>query len=355
MTAVQVGRRAESVRTVPEGMSATEPPEARGLRRDEVRLLVAGHGAIRHSLFGRLGEFLQPGDLVVVNTSATVPAALDGLRGDGSPVRIHYNGPAAGGGAIIELRRPGHGTVGDAVTGEHLTLPDGAQVELHGPFPDGGPPRGSRLWRTDLRPAGGLEPYLHRFGRPVTYDYVRGQWPLASYQTIFAREAGSAEMPSAGRPFSPAVVTDLVARGVTLAPITLHTGVSSPEAGEPPLPERFDVPAVTARLINTTRSAGNHVIAVGTTVTRAIETVADGHARVTPGAGWTELVLGPARPARVVDGLVTGWHEPAASHVQLLEAVAGRDLVDAAYAAAVAERYRWHEFGDSCLLLPPPG
>jgi S-adenosylmethionine:tRNA ribosyltransferase-isomerase len=172
---------------------------------------------------------------------------------------------------------------------------------------------------------------------------------------VFAEPDGgfaSAEMPSAARPFTPAVLDGLAARGVAVARVVLHTGVSSPEAGETPLPERFTVPRATARAVEATRAAGGRVVAVGTTATRALETVADPGGRVRAGRGWTDLVLGPDRPARAVDGLLTGWHEPQASHLLLLAAVAGPALVDRAYAAAVDRGYRWHEFGDSCLLLP---
>jgi S-adenosylmethionine:tRNA ribosyltransferase-isomerase len=159
-------------------------------------------------------------------------------------------------------------------------------------------------------------------------------------------------MPSAGRPFTAAVVTELITRGVAVSPVVLHTGVSSQEPGEPPQPERFRVPEATARLVNVTRQAGGRVIAVGTTVTRALESAADAGGRVHARDGVTDLVLGPARPARVVTGLVTGWHAPGASHLALLAAVAGDGLVARAYAEAVRAGYRWHEFGDSCLLLP---
>ena len=147
-------------------------------------------------------------------------------------------------------------------------------------------------------------------------------------------------------------MTDLVARGVVVAPILLHTGVSSQENGEAPLPERFEVPPITARLADLTRRCGGRVVAVGTTVTRALEAATDLDGTVQARVGWTDLVLGPERPARVVGGLVTGWHAPGASHLQLLEAVAGPGLVARAYAAALRHRYLWHEFGDSCLLLP---
>jgi S-adenosylmethionine:tRNA ribosyltransferase-isomerase len=194
--------------------------------------------------------------------------------------------------------------------------------------------------------------YLRRTGRPIRYGYVPAPVALADYQTVFAREPGSAEMPSAGRPFTAGLVVDLVARGVDVAPVTLHTGVSSQEAGEPPQRERFAVPPTTARRVNAARAHGARVVAVGTTVTRALESAAGGDGTVRAAAGWTDLVLGPRRPARVVTGLVTGWHPPGASHLDLLEAVAGAELVQQAYDAALRERYLWHEFGDSCLLLP---
>jgi S-adenosylmethionine:tRNA ribosyltransferase-isomerase len=336
---------------------ATEPPEARGLERDEVRLLVADGRRVRHTVFRQLAGELEAGDLVVVNTSATLPAALDGLRRRGEPVTVHVSGPLPGGSdqdpdRVLELRSPAGGRVRDGHRGESVALPDGVTATLLAAYPDRRVRSGSRLWHARLPVEGGIPRYLARVGRPISYGYLPGRWPLAAYQTVFAREPGSAEMPSAGRPFTSCLVTDLVARGVAIAPITLHTGVSSLEAGERPLPERYRVPDPTARLVNVTRRAGGRIVAVGTTVARALETVAAEHGHVRAGAGWTDLVLGPDRPARVVNGLVTGWHDPDSSHLLLLEALAEPDVVADAYAAARAEGYRWHEFGDSCLLLP---
>jgi S-adenosylmethionine:tRNA ribosyltransferase-isomerase len=171
---------------------------------------------------------------------------------------------------------------------------------------------------------------------------------------VFARHAGSAEMPSAARPFSTDLVTSLISAGIAIAPITLHAGVSSADAGEPPAPERFEVPAATARMVNSARAAGGRVVAVGTTVARALESAASAGGVVGPAVGWTGLVLGPDRPCRVVNGLITGWHDVGASHLLLLEAVAGPDLVAMAYREAVGHGYLWHEFGDSALLLPAP-
>ena len=335
---------------LPQRLEATEPPPV----RDGVRLLVASPSGVTHARFSQLGSFLAPGDLVVVNTSATYPAAVDGSRA-GVPVEVHFSAELDDGAWVVEVRpagpapgQLGTGPVTDLRPGEEITLDAGAALTVDRPHPAGQ----ARLWRTRPLIDGGVSLFLTRHGRPIRYGYVPCPWPLPEYQTVFAREPGSAEMPSAGRPFTDQVVTDLVTRGVTLAPIVLHTGVSSQEAGEPPQPERFRVPAATARLVNATRQAGGRVIAVGTTVTRALESAAGQDGSVRAGHGWTGLVLGPARPARTVTGLVTGWHAPGASHLALLTAVAGTDLVERAYAEAVRSGYRWHEFGDSCLLLP---
>lgn len=328
---------------------AAEPPEARGLARDGVRLLVAEPGRLRHTTFAALADHLRPGDLVVVNTSRTLAAAVEARRATG-PVTVHFSTALPDGDWAVELRQDG--PVRDGVPGERIDLPGDAELILIDSYPQPGV-AGSRLWRAKVT---GVPRLLARHGRPISYDYLAGQWPLRRYQTVFATrsfaEAGSAEMPSAGRPFADRLVTRLVSKGVTMAPIVLHTGVSSQEQGEPPLPEWFSVPAVTARLVNSARGAGARVVAVGTTVTRALETVAAQDGTVRAADGWTNLVLGRERPARTVNGLITGWHAPGASHLSLLEAVAGADLVNQAYREAVREGYRWHEFGDSCLLSP---
>jgi S-adenosylmethionine:tRNA ribosyltransferase-isomerase len=281
-----------------------------------------------------------------VNTSATLAAAVDGDRTDGSEVVVHFSTALDDGRWLVEVRPrvDATGPVPDARAGERIVLPDGVMLTLrqeHG-----------RLWQAELAAEGGVESYLARHGRPITYSYVRGSWPVSAYQTVFAHDPGSAEMPSAGRPFTADLVTALVSAGVGVAPITLHTGVSSQEVGEPPQSEPFRVPAATARLVNSARASGGRIVAIGTTVTRALESAAAADGTVSAAQGWTDLVLGPERAARVVNGLVTGWHAPGASHLNLLEAVAGSEIVEAAYAEALRERYLWHEFGDSCLLLP---
>lgn len=352
----RAGRTGAAVAAVkfelPDHLVATVPAEARGGSRDRVRLLVARPDGIDHVAFADLPAALRAGDLLVVNTSATIPAALDGMRG-AEPVTVHLSAPLDDGTWAIELRtRGGAAPRQDGSAGQSVSVPGGT-VTLRSAYPD---PRRhpSRLWRARIDVGGEIRDYLSAHGRPITYGYLAAPRPLADHQTIFARHPGSAEMPSAARPFTHRLVTELVARGVALAPLLLHTGVSSPETGEPPYPERFDVPPSTAALVGFTRRSGGRVIAVGTTVVRALESAARGD-RIRAARGWTDLVLSAQRPAAVVDGLITGWHPPGASHLALLEAVAGADLVQRAYDAALANGYLWHEFGDSCLFLPERG
>lgn len=337
--------------TLPGELNAAEPPEARGLSRDQVKLLVSTGAGVTHTRFDRLGEHLRPGDLLVVNTSGTLAAAVDGQWAGGSgvrPVVVHFSTGLDDGTWVVELRTGGsaESPVLDAAPGDRIEVPGGA-VTLLAPY--GSAIR--RLWRS-RPPASDVPRYLARHGRPIAYQYVDRRWPLEAYQTVFAHQYGSAEMPSAGRPFSFELVSRLTAAGVLFAPILLHTGVSSLDSHEPPLAERYDVPAHTARLVGWVRANGGRVIGVGTTAVRAIESAARTDGSVEASSGWTDLVLGPDRQARVVDGLITGMHAPEASHLLLLEAVAGGDLVQRSYDAALEQGYLWHEFGDTCLLLP---
>lgn len=327
--------------TLPPALEAHEPPEARGLARDGVRLLVARRATakISHHRFTELPSLLSPGDVLVVNRSATVPAALDTPRG----LVVHVSTQLDDGTWVIELRRGGE-PLRDAAAGQSYQLPGRATVRLLRPYTEG------RLWVATCDVA--MLSLLARYGRPIRYRYVDREWPLSAYQTVFAIEPGSAEMPSAGRPFSDRVVTRLVARGVVITPITLHTGVASPEAHEKPYPERFDVPAVTARIVSEARAAGARIIAVGTTVVRALETAADRTGMLHPSRGWTSQVVTPDTGVRVVDGVLTGFHEPRASHLAMLAAIAGHDLLRTCYQEALDAGYLWHEFGDGNLLLP---
>ena len=238
------------------------------------------------------------------------------------------------------------GELDPPATGERLVLAGGGRATLLARYAGG-----TRLWLARLDVSGTVEEYLARHGRPIRYRHVDRAWPLSVYQNVYALDPGSAEMPSAGRPLTAELITGLAARGILVAPLTLHTGVSSPERHEPPYAERYRVPAETARLVNAVHGWGGRVIAVGTTVVRALETTARRDGTVSAGRGWTNLVVTAERGLRAVDALLTGWHEPRSSHLQLLEAVAGPELVARSYREASAHGYRRHEFGDLHLIL----
>jgi S-adenosylmethionine:tRNA ribosyltransferase-isomerase len=341
---------AEPDPALPPELEASAPPEAYGRSRDDVWLLTArrSSGSVEHHDFADLPELLHPGDVLVVNTSATVPAAVDAAR----DLVVHVSTGLPDGSWLVELRRPRPGGATDPYdggrAGDQLALRGGGTVTLRAAYSPG------RLWRAVFDTAGepDLLRYLLRHGQPIRYRYVERDWPLQTYQTVFAREPGSAEMPSAGRPFTAELVTRLVSAGVVVAPLVLHAGVATPEPHELPYPEWYAVPATTARLVSQAREAGGRVIAVGTTVVRALESAADDTGGVHAASGWTDLVVTPSGGVRVIDGLLTGFHEPRASHRLMVEAIAGPGLLRASYAEALEHGYLWHEFGDLHLLLP---
>ena len=330
-----------------EAISATQPAEVRGRGRDDVRLMVAGPEEFSHRSFAELPDVLAPSDLLVVNVSATRAAALTTLEG----LRVHISTDAPGGYQVIEVRLPA-GAASRPLDEEPpavLHLAGGGQVEILAPYPDGQ----GRLWLARLAITESLDTYLVEHGQPIRYPYIAEAWPIEAYQTVFGRLPGSAEMPSAARPFTPDIVTRIVAEGVAVAPLLLHTGVSSLESGEPPYPERYSVPEATAEQVNLHRRLRGRVIAVGTTVVRALESVTSANGKTHPGRGWTDLIITPQRGVHAVDGILTGWHEAESSHLAMLQAVGGKSLVDESYEAALAGGYLWHEFGDTHLLLAP--
>jgi S-adenosylmethionine:tRNA ribosyltransferase-isomerase len=352
---------------LPPVLEAAEPPEARGLRRDEVRLMVSylDDDRVVHSRFGDLPEFLRAGDTLVVNTSGTMNAALPAERSDDSPLTVHLSTHLPADLWVVELRSPsGDEPVLDGKSGEVLSLPAGASMVLHTPYlaerrhHDAG---SNRLWISTLNLPVNLNEYLDRYGSPIRYRYVRESWPSDYYQTVYATEMGSAEMPSAGRAFTPELITRLVANGVSVVPLILHTGVASLEDDEPPYEEFYRVPPETATAINAARRTGRRVIAVGTTVVRALETVTDRDGSTHPGEGWTDLFITPERGIRSVDAMLTGLHEPRSTHLSMLEAlvgsrseypISGREHLEVAYTEALKRGYLWHEFGDLHLILP---
>ena len=357
-------------------LEAHEPPEARGVARDGVRMLVArrSDGSIEHRTFTDLPQLLAPGDVVVINLSATIPAAVPARRRNGEAVRVYFATRAPhldDDWRVVEVRAADGRRPLRIPAGESLTLRGGATLELVAPYASGerltlarfccallvddeAPPSGAADLSDEAPPSGAadLHEYLERHGEPIRYSHISRPWPLEDYQNVYAISPGSAEMPSAGRPFTRDLLSRLIAREIVIAPITLHCGVSSAESHEPPFPEWYEVPERTARTIAAARERGGRVIAVGTTVVRALESAGGPDRCTCARSGWTGLVVTPECGVSVVDGLITGWHEPQASHLQLLEALMGPELLARSYEVALDAGYLWHEFGDSHLILP---
>ena len=335
----------------PSYLQATAPPEDRSVNRDGVRLLVTTPTANIHARFTDLHEFLAPGDLLVVNESATVPASLP-VEGSMGSFILNLSTNYGNGLWVAEPRwsplEPG--PLPFLEEGQYVEIPDGLTVRLVSRYPGL-----DRLWFVQMN--GDVAAALENYGSPIRYGYLDQAFDLDSYQTIFASVPGSAEMPSAARPFTQGVIDNLRVKGVEIASIVLHTGVSSLEVTSEELedqvmyPEPFEVSYSTAKAVNDAKNDGRNIIAVGTTVVRALESAWDGQ-QVRPTSGFTKIYIHPGRGISVVDGLVTGFHDPMASHLAMLYALAGEKIVRSAYTEAVKSRYLWHEFGDSNLILP---
>ncbi len=347
--------------SLPPELEADAPPEARGLQRDQVRLMVSNYssGRARHARFHDIPDFLDKGDVVVVNTSGTRNAALLAERSDGTQIELHLSTHLDDGTWTVEPRAlDAEGKTRHfegIVPGEGLRLPGGASAILRDPYvsdcePGTLPSR--TLWVATIRFPAPLDEYIRRWGFPIRYNYVKERWPISYYQTVYATETGSAEMPSAGRPFTPEILRRLSSKGVAVLPLVLHTGVSNVDTHEPPYKEYYRVPEETAHGVTRARQEGHRVVAVGTTVVRALESLADLRGSVHPGEGWTCLVVTPQRGIRAVTGLLTGFHEPEATHLAILEALAGISHIKSAYEEALRHGYLWHEFGDLHLLIP---
>lgn len=344
--------------TLPPTLEAGEPPEARGLERDEVRLMVSyvSTNKVVHTRFRRIGDYLEPGDVLVINTSGTLNAALAVTRADGARFELHLSTHLPSNQWVVELRayqdkqekatKPFY----DIQPGESFELPVGGLVTFLAPYAPG--QATGRLWIASLNLPLPVNDYLDQYGFPIRYSYVKEGWPLNYYQTVFATEMGSAEMPSAGRAFTHELLSNLVANGVQVAPILLHTGVASIEHNEPVYEEYYRVAESTARLVNAARQAQRRIIAVGTTVVRALETVTNSNRITHAGEGWTDILITPQRGIRAVNGMLTGLHEPLSTHLAMLEALTGREHLEITYREALEKGYLWHEFGDLHLILP---
>lgn len=347
--------------SLPPELEASAPPEARGLRRDEVRLMISNYSTdqVKHTRFHQLDKYLTEGDVIVINTSRTRNSALLGTRADGSVLELHLSIHFDDDVWTVELRhidemgKTRH--LEDAREGEVLSLPGEVAATLQGAYisdcNDNKKPS-ETLWLAKINFPQDVDEYLARYGFPIRYNYVKEKWPLSFYQTVYATEPGSAEMPSAGRPFTPKLMKRLESKGIKIAPLILHTGVSNLETHEPPYKEFYRVTSETAHAVNEARASGHRVVAVGTTAIRALESVTNGTGKTHAGEGWTCLVITPQRKLRAVNALITGMHEPEATHLAMLEALAGLSHIKIAYEEALRKGYLWHEFGDLHLIMP---
>ena len=347
--------------SLPPELEASAPPEARGLRRDQVRLMISNYSTdqVKHTRFYHLDKYLDEGDVIVINTSRTRNSALLGTRADGAVLELHLSIHLDDDLWTVELRsidevgKTKH--LEDAREEEVLDLPGAVSAVLQGPYVsdcnDNMKPS-ETLWLAKINFPQDVDEYLAHYGFPIRYNYVKEKWPLSFYQTVYATEPGSAEMPSAGRPFTPRLMKRLEARGIKIAPLILHTGVSNLETHEPPYKEFYRVTPETAQMVNEAHAFGHRVVAVGTTAIRALESVTNGEGKTHAGEGWTCLVVTPQRKLRAVNALITGMHEPEATHLAMLEALAGLSHIRIAYEEALRKGYLWHEFGDLHLILP---
>ena len=336
---------------LPPELEAHAPPEYRGIRRDQVRLLVLPRfaGPTLHTRFDAIGDYLRSDDLLVVNNSRTLPAMLVAYdeRGRVLEVRLaHRRAEDLWDGLVLEGREH------RGEEGLQLTFGEGLTARLLRrrsdlPF----------LWQIQFdRCCLPLLDLIYRLGEPVRYSYVQGGFPLDLYQTVYASEPGSVEMPSAGRAFTWELLLKLQRQGIELAALSLHTGLSSTrddtiDASHPNYDEEYHLPEATAQAINATHERGGRVVAVGTTVVRAVETSAQNNGRVGSARGWTNLRITSNYRLRAVDALLTGMHEPKASHLDLLSAFVTPDRLQAAYLEAIERGYLWHEFGDMNLII----
>lgn len=346
--------------------AATQPRDD----RDATRLLVLDPCSrqLQDVRIADLPRFLRAGDLLVVNDAATLPGSLPARTIRGEPIELRLAGPPRADRFTVVVFGAGDFHTRTEERSPPPLLRPGDELQLSAAVNAGG--RSCELRATVLevstisnrlvevrfdRPSSALWPALYALGSPVQYAYQTVQLPLWSVQTAYASRPWAAEMPAAGRPLSFATLRALGRAGVELASLTHAAGLSA--TGDPrldaalPLPERYDLPARTVQAIERTIARGGRVVAVGTTVVRALEGAAADHGKLVAGSGVTSLRLGPDTQPAIVSGILTGMHSPAESHYTLLAAFASESVLRCAFEHAVQHEYLAHEFGDSTLIL----
>jgi S-adenosylmethionine:tRNA ribosyltransferase-isomerase len=354
------------LRELQQGPPAGVPRPAAGTARLLLLDAASGEYADRH--IADLADLLAPGDLLVLNDAATLPGSLRGLGPRGEPIELRLTGQStpprwtavlfgAGDWRVPTERRPPAPALrlGDALSfgdgEERLTARVAARSA-----------RSPRLLEVEFDRSGeALFRALYHWGRPVQYSYLQKDLDLWDVQNAYASRPWAAEQPSAGRPLRFGVLLALIRRGVEVCTLTHAAGLSS--SGDPeldaalPLPERYDLPERTVEAVSRALARGRRVVAVGTSVARALEGNAAQHGGVLhSGADETGLLIGPGFRPQVVDALLTGLHDPVGTHFALLQAFASRPQLERAYRHAQEAGYLWHELGDSMLILGPrPG
>ncbi|WP_064092026.1 S-adenosylmethionine:tRNA ribosyltransferase-isomerase [Rossellomorea aquimaris] len=330
---------------VPSSLNASAPVETQGKSRDDVKLMVLKRstGESEHTEFKQLSDFLNKGDVLVLNNSRTIPASLTGTQGNRKvTIRLSRKVTENSWDALL---------IGDIYKAlEPIEFSGGVKAKIIG--------KGSEqpLVRLEFNVNGtGFYDFLYREGEPIRYEYIKTPWPLNCYQTVYGSVPGSVEMASAGRAFTWKLMHTLKEKGIKMVFLQLHTGLSYYGDDRWPTPknhpEEYHVPKEAVQEIIQAKKNGKRVIAIGTTVVRALETVSAQYGELRPTRGVTNLYISKETPLKIVDGLVTGLHEPEASHLDLLSAFIAEEKLFHAYQGALLKNYKWHEFGDMNLIV----
>ncbi|KPL58195.1 S-adenosylmethionine:tRNA ribosyltransferase-isomerase [Rossellomorea vietnamensis] len=330
---------------IPSSLNATTPIELQGFERDDVRLMVLDreNGQCEHTVFKNLPDFLNEGDVLVFNNSRTLPASLKGKQGNRN--------------VFLRLSRKRGDNTWDALilgdfhqAGEPINFPGGVSGHIKGQGSE------SPLLQVEFNKGGSeLMDFIFKYGEPIRYEYTKEPWPLDYYQNVYGSVPGSVEMASAGRAFTWRLLQALKEKGVGIVFIQLHAGLSYYGNDRWPMPEHhpedYQVSSEAVKEIRHAKDRGKRVIAVGTTVVRTLETVMTQYGGLQPAEGVTNLYISRDTPLQIVDGLITGLHEPEASHLDLLKAFMSEDKLRHAYQTALEKNYKWHEFGDMNVIL----
>lgn len=331
---------------LPSKLNASYPPEKRGIRRDQVRMMVLNRetGERKHDHFLQLTSYLQPGDMIILNNSRTIPASLQARWESGSYEQDEKV-------EVRLARRLNHDSWEALILANSVKADDKLifSSDLFASVTKANEDSPVSTIQFSKKGADLLN-IIYSIGEPIRYEYINHPWSLNYYQTVFASHPGSVEMPSAGRAFSWELLLNLRQKGIQIEFLQLHTGLSYFEERHNSPTDNFEeyfISEETMERIIRTKNSGKRIVACGTTVVRAIESAA----RSGSLSGWTNLYIHPNSSLKLVDGIITGFHEPQASHLDMLTAFVSENYLYEAYQEAIQYSYLWHEFGDMNLIL----